>query len=484
MATHFNIMQNIQKPLPSATNTPQPRHPRQGSARSSPGMYAIFTRDRLGIGQRWRTSRDDMKKPPCKALKSQISRQHEQEKEKNGIFVITKKLTVMNNFTFYSPTEFVFGKGSEEKTGELVKTYGGQKVLIVYGKGSAVKSGLLDRVKNSLDKAGLRHTELGGISPNPTDDKVYEGIEICRRETVDFILAVGGGSAIDTAKAIAAGTPYEGDFWDFYIKKAVPTQALPLGTVLTIPAAGSESSGNSVITKTDGLKKLSLRTDKLLRPRFAIMNPELTYTLPPYQTASGITDMLAHVMERYFSNTQGVETTDRLCEAVMTAIINEAPEVMTHPDSYDARANIMWCGTIAHNGICGVGREEDWTSHAMEHEISAVYGVTHGAGLAVIFPAWLTWMAGHNPHKPAQFARRVWHIADSGNTEADAKAGIQALKTFLRSIGMPLTFAGLGIDNPDIDLLVRKLHENKGEKIGCYCPTDRDASREIYELAL
>ena len=425
-----------------------------------------------------------MKKPPCKALKSQINRQHEREKEKNGIFVITKKLTVMNNFTFYSPTEFVFGKGSEEKTGELVKTYGGQKVLIVYGKGSAVKSGLLDRVKNSLDKAGLRHTELGGISPNPTDDKVYEGIEICRRETVDFILAVGGGSAIDTAKAIAAGTPYEGDFWDFYIKKAVPTQALPLGTVLTIPAAGSEGSGNSVITKTDGLKKLSLRTDKLLRPRFAIMNPELTYTLPPYQTASGITDMLAHVMERYFSNTQGVETTDRLCEAVMTAIINEAPEVMTHPDSYDARANIMWCGTIAHNGICGVGREEDWTSHAMEHEISAVYGVTHGAGLAVIFPAWLTWMAGHNPHKPAQFARRVWHIADSGNMEADAKAGIQALKTFLRSIGMPLTFAELGIDNPDIDLLVRKLHENKGEKIGCYCPTDRAASREIYELAL
>ena len=390
----------------------------------------------------------------------------------------------MNNFTFHAPTEFVFGKDVENKTGVLCQKYGATKVLIVYGGGSVVRSGLLQRVKQVLDDARIPFAELGGIQPNPTDPKVYEGIEICRRESVDMLLAVGGGSVIDTAKAIAAGVPYAGDFWDFFVGKAVVKEALKVGVVLTIPAAGSEGSGNSVITKLDGLQKLSLRTPDALRPVFAIMNPELTYTLPPYQTACGVVDMMAHIMERYFSNTTGVEITDRLCEGALKAIIEVAPHVMENPTDYDARANLMWCGTIAHNGICGVGREEDWASHFMEHEISAVYGVTHGAGLAVIFPAWLTWMAGHNPHKPAQFARRVWHIADSGNTEADAKAGIQALKTFLRSIGMPLTFAELGIDNPDIDLLVRKLHENKGEKIGCYCPTDRAASREIYELAL
>lgn len=290
----------------------------------------------------------------------------------------------MNNFMFYSPTEFVFGKETELQTGALVKKFHGTKALIVFGGGSVLRSGLLERVKESLDKEGIAHVEMGGVQPNPTDPKVYEGIGLGRREKVDFLLPVGGGSVIDTAKAIAAGIPYDGDFWDFFTGKAVPEKALRIGVVLTIPAAGSEGSGNSVITKTDGLKKLSLRTPEVLRPAFAVMNPELTYTLPAWQTASGITDMMAHIMERYFTNTADTEVTDRLCEGTLKAIIKEALTVIKEPENYGARANIMWAGTIAHNGICGVGCEEDWASHFMEHEVSALYDVTHGAGLAVI----------------------------------------------------------------------------------------------------
>ena len=389
----------------------------------------------------------------------------------------------MNNFAFYSPTEFVFGKGTESQTAELVKKYKGTKVMIVYGGGSVVRSGLLDKVKKYLDEAGIAHVELGGIQPNPTDPKVYEGIELGRREGIDFLLPVGGGSVIDTAKAIAMGIPYEGDFWDFYINKEVPEKAIPLGVVLTIPAAGSEGSGNTVITKLDGLKKLSVRTHGLLRPTFAVMNPELTYTLPAWQTACGVTDMMAHIMERYFSNTTGVEITDRLCEGALKAIIEVAPHVMENPTDYDARANLMWCGTIAHNGICGVGREEDWASHFMEHEISAVYNVTHGAGLAVVFPAWLTFMAEHHPGQVGQFAERVWNITPAGTPRETALEGIACLKNFFASIGMPTSFAQLGIEHPDIDLLVEKLHHNKGELVGAYYKLSRDDSRRIYEIA-
>lgn len=389
----------------------------------------------------------------------------------------------MNNFVFYSPTEFVFGKDTESRVAEMTAKYHGTKVLIVYGGGSVVRSGLLDRIRKTLDEAHISHIELGGIQPNPTDLKVYEGIELGRREKVDFLLPVGGGSVIDTAKAIACGIPYEGDFWDFFIGKAVPRQALRLGVVLTIPAAGSEGSGNSVITKTDGLKKLSLRTPEVLRPAFAIMNPELTFTLPPWQTACGITDMMAHIMERYFTNTEETEVTDRLCEGTLKAIIEEARKVMKEPRDYGARANIMWAGTIAHNGICGVGCEEDWASHFMEHEVSAVYGVTHGAGLAVIFPVWLTYMAGHHARKAAQLANRVWNVPESDNRKAMALEGIEKMKEFLHEIGMPVTFKELGIEHPDIDLLVRKLHENKGELVGNYVRLDRQATREIYETA-
>ena len=375
----------------------------------------------------------------------------------------------MNNFTFYSPTEFVFGKNTEQQTGELVKKYHGTKALIVYGGGSVIRSGLLDRVKKSLEEADIAYIELGGVQPNPTDPKVYEGIELGRREKVDFLLPVGGGSVIDTAKAIAAGIPYESDFWDFFTGKAIPQTALRIGVVLTIPAAGSEGSGNSVITKVDGLKKLSLRTPEVLRPAFAVMNPEVTYTLPAWQTASGITDMMAHIMERYFTNTPDTEVTDRLCEGTLKAIIKEARTVMKEPHNYGARANIMWAGTIAHNGICGTGREEDWASHFMEHEISALYDVTHGAGLAVI--------------KVAQFAERVWDVPASTDLKTVALEGIARFKAFLHEIGMPTTFKELGIEHPDIDLLVAHLHENKGELVGGYVQLDRQASRAIYEIA-
>lgn len=389
----------------------------------------------------------------------------------------------MNNFSFHSPTEFVFGKDTEKQTGLLCKKYGATRVLIVYGGGSVVRSGLLQRVEQSLEDAGISYVELGGIQPNPTDPKVYEGIDLARRERVDMLLPIGGGSVIDTAKAIAAGVPYEGDFWDFFIRKAIVKKALKVGVVLTIPAAGSEGSGNSVITKLDGLQKLSLRTPDTLRPVFAVMNPELTYTLPSFQTACGIVDMMAHIMERYFFNTSGVEITDRLCEGTLKAIMKEAAVVMQKPNDYDARANLMWSGTIAHNGICGVGREEDWASHFMEHEVSAVYDVSHGAGLAVIFPAWLTFMAEHHVEKVYQFAVRVMAIPAGKDRKAVALEGIDRLKNFYTSIGMPVNFGELGIENPDIDLLVKKLHANKGEQVGCYFKLISEYSREIYEIA-
>ncbi|MDE5799544.1 MAG: iron-containing alcohol dehydrogenase, partial [Paramuribaculum sp.] len=299
----------------------------------------------------------------------------------------------------------------------------------------------------------------------------------------DGLLAVGGGSVIDTAKAIAAGVPYHGDFWDFWAGKAVVEKALPVAVVLTIPAAGSEGSGNSVITLTDGMRKISLRTDVALRPKVAMLNPELTYTLPPQQTAAGIADMMAHILERYFSPTDNVEITDRVSEGILQAIIAEAPKVMADPCSYQARANIMWCGTLAHNGVCGTGRVEDWSSHAIEHEISALYNVAHGAGLAVVFPAYLTYVSRTKPAKVAQLGRRVFGV----EADDDAKAAaitIERLKAFFASLGLPLTMAQLGVENPDIPLMVKHLHENKGALLGNYLPLDSEATTEIYRLML
>lgn len=387
----------------------------------------------------------------------------------------------MNNFLFYPATKYVFGKGVEEKVADQLSEFGMKKPLIVYGKGSVIRSGLLDRIKNSLEKSSIPYAELGGVQPNPVDSKVYEGIEIAKKEGIDSVLAVGGGSSIDTAKAIAAAIPYDGDFWDFYCGKANVTKALPVGVVLTIPAAGSEGSGNSVITKLDGLHKLGMGSD-VLRPKFALMNPELTFTLPPYQTAAGITDMMAHIMERYFSNTPNVEITDRVAEGVLKAIISEAPKVIANPEDYDARANIMWSGTLAHNGVCSGGREEDWSTHGLEHELSAVYDVTHGAGLAVMFPAWMTYALKENPGKLALFARRVFDVKESDDMKA-AALGIAALKEFLASIGMPTSMKELGIENPDIELLAKKVIENKGEVFGNYIEINQPIAAEIYTLA-
>ena len=391
----------------------------------------------------------------------------------------------MNGFTFYSPTEFVFGKGVEEQVGGLCKAYGANRVMIVYGGGSAVRSGLLDKVKCSLAAEGMEMCELSGVQPNPIDTKVREGLDLASEFKPDFLLPVGGGSVIDTAKAIAVGYYYDGDFWDFYIGKAKPQKALPVGVVLTIPAAGSEGSGNTVITNTQTKVKAGLRQPKLLRPKFAVMNPELTLTLPQWQTASGITDMMAHILERYLSNTPDVQIGDRLAEAMLLAIMEVAPRLMKNPEDYEARANIMWCGTIAHNDTCSIGRQEDWNSHAMEHEISAEYDVTHGAGLAVILPAFLQYAAKRNPHKVAQLAHRVLGVADTGDAEADAMQGAMALKVWFHDVlQMPVTFAQLGIENPDLELLNTRLHRLKGDIMPGYMELDHNATMEIYRLAL
>ena len=389
----------------------------------------------------------------------------------------------MNDFVFHSPTEFIFGRGVEAQAGERIAHCGGHRVLIVCGGGSARRSGLLDRVVKALDSAGLAHSLLEGVRPNPTDDKVREGIRLGRAEGTDWLLAIGGGSVIDTAKAIAAGLRYAGDFWDFFDGTATVTEALPIGVVLTIPAAGSEGSGNSVITKTATRQKISLRTPYALRPKFALLNPELTLTLPAWQTACGITDMLAHIMERYFTNTPATVVTDHISEGLMRAIVEEARHVILNPQDYDARANLMWAGTLAHNGLCGTGCEEDWASHFMEHEVSAFYDVSHGAGLAVIFPAWLQWMAAHHATKVAQWAERVWDVGPSGTPQATAEEGIRRFRAFLASIGMPLTLRELGIEHPDINELVDSLHRNKGEFIGNYVRLTRKDTEEIYRLA-
>ena len=386
----------------------------------------------------------------------------------------------MDNFNFYSPTEFVFGMNRENECGELVKKYGGTKVLIHYGGGSAVRSGLIDRVKASLDAAGIPHVELGGVKPNPHDSLVYKGIEIVRENGIDFILAVGGGSTIDSSKAIAMGVPYKGDFWDFYEGKASAAAALPIGVVQTIAAAGSEGSGDSVITKEDGMLKRGASSEHI-RPKFAVQNPALLCTLPAYQTACGITDIMAHVFERYFTNTLEVEITDRLCEAVLLTMVKEGPRAIADPTNYQVRANIMWAGTVAHNGVVGCGRSQDWNSHAIEHELSALYDCAHGAGLAVIMPAWMEYVVDHNVMRFAQMATRVFGCQmNFENPKATALEGIKAFRRFLHSIGMPINFAELGAKEEDISKMVEKL--NPGDGWG-FVPLKAKDVTAIYTIA-
>ena len=355
-------------------------------------------------------------------------------------------------------------------------------MLLHYGGGSAVRSGLIERVKQSLAAAGIGVVELGGVKPNPRDTLVYQGIELCRKEGVDFILAVGGGSSIDSSKAIAMGVPYEGDFWDFYCGKAAIQAALPVGTVLTIAAAGSEGSGDSVVTReADGLKRGT--GSDLIRPRFSILNPELTCTLPAYQTACGATDIMAHVFERYFTNTQEVEITDRLCEAVLLTMVKETPRVIAQPDLYEARANIMWAGTVAHTNIVGVGREQDWNSHGIEHELSALYDCAHGAGLAVIMPAWMEFVYQHDVMRFAQIAVRLWGCQmNFAHPDVTALEGIRCFRRFLHSIGMPVNFAELGAKEEDIPKLVEKFGIGDGRTGGFVHLSAADIA-EIYRIA-
>ena len=391
----------------------------------------------------------------------------------------------MNNFTFYSPTYFVFGKEEEQKAGKYVKRFGGTRVLIHYGGGSVVRSGLLERIKESLKEEEISFVELGGVKPNPRSGLVYEGIELCKKEKIDFILAVGGGSTIDSSKAIAAGVLYEGDFWDFYQGKEV-TKALPVGTVLTIAAAGSEGSPDSVITKEEGMYKRGA-SGEALRPAFSILNPELTMTLPAYQTAAGATDIMAHVFERYFTNTKEVEITDRLCEAVLLTMVKEVPKVIENPLDYEARANIMWAGMVAHNNICGVGRDQDWSSHIIEHELSAVYDCAHGAGLAVVFPAWMTYTMHHDVTRFAKMAVRLWGCEmDYEHPEKTAKAGIHRLKEFLVSIGMPITFEQLGAKEEDIEKMAQVACYGDGRdgSFGGFVSLQKQDVMEIYKLML
>jgi len=391
----------------------------------------------------------------------------------------------MDNFTFYSPTYFAFGKDTENEAGQLVKRFGGSKVLIHFGGGSVIRSGLMDRVKKSLDAENIPYIELGGVKPNPRSGLVYEGIELCRKEGVDFILAVGGGSTIDSAKAIAAGVVYEGDFWDFYSGKYIEN-ALPVGTILTISAAGSEGSPDSVITNENGMFKRGATGDAI-RPKFTILNPALTQTLPAYQTACGITDIIAHLYERYLTNTKDVEVTDRMIEALMLTMIAEGKKVIADANDYQARANIMWAAMMAHNNSCGVGRSQDWTSHDVEHELSAVYDCAHGAGLAVVMPAVFTYNMNHNVLRFAQVATRVWGCQmDFDHPEITAKAGIEALRSFLIAIGMPKNFEELGAKEEDIEKMAHSCAYGNGRpgKIGGFVAVDQKDIENIYRLML
>ena len=391
----------------------------------------------------------------------------------------------MLNFNFCSPTYFAFGKNTEEEVGKLTKKFGGTKVLIHYGQGSVERSGLLNKVRKSLQQSNIDFVELGGAQPNPRASLVYEGIELCRKENVDFILGIGGGSAIDSAKAISIGVPYDGDFWEIYEKHLDVDKAIPVGTIVTLAATGSEGSLSSVITNENGWKKYGLNIE-ILRPVFSIMNPELTYSLPPYQTACGIVDMLSHILERYFSNTEEVDLTDRMSEAVMKSIIENALTVMNNPKDYGARANLMWAGTIAHNNILGVGKEQDWSSHRLEHELSALYDVAHGAGLAVLLPAYMKFTMPKHVMLYAQLANRVWNIdVNFENLQETASKGIAAFETFFKMIGMPTTFAELGAKEEDIPQLTAKVRiKDGGDILGVFEPLTRDDISSIFRLCL
>ena len=392
----------------------------------------------------------------------------------------------MLDFTYYTPTKVVFGKHAEEQVGRLTAEQGAKKALVHFGGQSAQKSGLLDRVVESLHAAGVETVLLGGVKPNPRLSLVYEGIDLCRKEGVDFLLAVGGGSVIDSAKAIGYGLANEGDVWDFYEKKRQPSACLPVGVVLTIAAAGSEMSDSSVITKEECGLKRSVKSD-LSRPRFAVMNPELTYTLPPYQTASGCTDILMHTMERYFTprQGQGAEFTDGLAESLLRTVMASARVLRDDPLNYDARAHVMWAGSLSHNGLTGCGTLGDWATHQLEHELGGMFDVAHGAGLAAMWGSWARYVYREDPARFARFARNVMGLCDVGSQEQTALAGIEAFEGFLRDIRMPVNLPQLGLEVTDaqIDELAYKCTFMGKRTIGSFKVLGEEDIKAIYRMA-
>lgn len=406
----------------------------------------------------------------------------------------------MKSFEFYGPTRYVFGEGVTDQVGSELAAAGWKKALLVYGKGSVVKSGLLDRVKASLDGAGVAYVELAGVRPNPEVELVREGIAIAREESVDVVLAVGGGSVIDCSKAIGFGALYDGDVWDFFSGKAQVTECLPIAVVLTLPAAGSEGSSSCVISNDEAGAKNGTNGDAF-RPRIAFMDPTLTYTLPAYQTAAGVTDMIAHVCERFFSGVGPVPVTDLIATGIVRTLIDAAPVVLENPQDFDARANIMWAGTLAHNDIAGCGRSlgagraGGWESHALEHAISAFdTTITHGAGLAVIIPAWMRYVWREDPDRFLLFGYEVFGIepieeGDEGFEGADlaeewaVEATIDELAAFFQSLGMPATLEEFGLKPENIPAFCDLVAGARGEEFGCFKKLCREDVAAIYELA-
>lgn len=379
----------------------------------------------------------------------------------------------MKNFVFKNATEIIFGRNSERFIGSKVKNYA-DKILFCYGGGSIKKSGLYDKVVESLKQNEVEFVELSGIKPNPRLSPVREGIKLCRENNIKFILSVGGGSAADTAKAIAMGVPYEGDVWDFFLGKARVKEALPVGVIITLPATGTEASNNSVIMNEEGWFKKGIATGHI-RPAFSIMNPEHTFTLPAYQTACGAADIMSHIMERYFTNVKNVDFTDRLCEAAMKTIINNIEIVLKDPENYDARAEIMWTGTIAHNDLLSTGRVGDWASHGIEHELSGHNDIAHGAGLAIVFPAWMKYVYTHDINRFVQFAVRVWNVELSyASYENIALEGIKRTKEFFQKIGLPVTLKEGNIDQGKIEEMADKCTEGGTQTVGQFVKLNKE----------
>lgn len=392
----------------------------------------------------------------------------------------------MKDFNYYAPTEVVFGENSEEQVAALVKKYGGTKVLVHYGGKSAERSGLLDKICGLLTEGGISFKKLGGVVPNPRLSLVHEGISLCRKEGIDFILAVGGGSVIDSSKAIAYGAPYEGEVWDFYLGKNEPKTMLPVACVLTIPAAGSEMSEASVITNEDGDVKLGY-SNNLARPKFAIMNPKRTFTLPPYQTAAGVTDMMMHTMERYFTKDDDMDLTTDIAEAMLRSMKDAIFAVLKNPEDYRYRAQIMWGGSLMHNGLTGCGVTDDWATHQLEHELSGMFDVTHGAGLAAIWPSWARYVMHENLSRFVRFAVNVMDVPnDFTDPEGTALKGIEAMERFYHAIGMPINIKeliGKDITDEEIKEMTRKCSRNYQHTCGQLKVLKAEDMENIYKMA-